>query len=238
MKRNRAAIAINGLVVCYSADWTRLKAVEVLCREVYPESEVIATNNPRELERLLACLKAQCLMMDLTARNSVGVLCSARRLHQTIPMLIIQDSVRVSDEAVAEYLGRAVMVESADVMPDELGQRLSAGYVQAAAMPAPGCVLHGRRESASDVDMILAEIDLFLDRRLAARVPSSRLREDARRLFAAGEPVKHLVRREGITAKTAYRRRAVLCRLLETRPRELLSVLTVTWGNVSPDACC
>lgn len=239
MKRNQVAIAINGLVVCYSADWTRLKTVEVLCRAAYPESEVIATNNPRELMRLLPRLKPRCLMMDLTARNAVGLLCSVRRLHQTIPMLIIQDRVRVSDEAVAEYLGRAVMVESAGVVPDVLRRRLCAGYSQAAVMPVSGCALHGSREAESDMDVILAEIDLYLYRRLAARVPSSRLREDARRLFAAGEPVQHLVRREGITAKFVYQRRAMLCRLLETRPRELSSVLTVAWGeSVSPGVYC
>lgn len=231
MKRNRAAIAINGLVISFSSDWARLKAVDVLCREAYPECEVVGASTQEALMRLLTRLKPQCLIMDLTARNAVGLLCSVRRLHRTVPVLLIQDQVRVSDEAVADYLGRAVMVESGGIVPDILRQRLSDGFVRAAALPVTGGSLCESSDTVPDMDTVLAEIEAFLCQQLAARVPSSRLREDIWRLFVTGESVKQLSRREGLRTQTIYQRRATLCRLLGTRPRDLSSVLTVAWGE-------
>lgn len=231
-RRYRAAKGINGLVLCYSADWTRRTAFEVLFRDAHPDCEVLSTGSASDLLRLLSRLRPQCLILDVVARNHVGLLYNLRRCNRNAHFVIIQNSVRLSDKAVANYIGRTLFVESAGLLPDTLRQYLKKGIMQTHFFAAPHRHFLPESEGAVPaMETVLTDVEECLYRLLAKKVRSTRLCHEARQWFAGGEKVSVLAVKAQTDKRKMYQRRAALCQLLKTRTRELPLSLTVIWGQ-------
>lgn len=232
MARKNRTVVINGLLLCYSSDWTLLAAAEALCREAHPRCDVICVSDVSELLALAARLKPQCVVLVLTARSHVGLLYNLRRHNRTVPLLILQDGVLLSDEAVADYTERAFVLDITGMRPDRLRKRLASVMVVAVASALP--LRHFLFEAGDDPvakNVIMSEIEHYIYRRLAAKIRSVRLCEDALLWFARGEQVQLIASGTSIDAGAVYQRRTTLCQHLGVRTRELPSALTVMWEN-------
>lgn len=227
--REQTAIAINGPVICYSSDWTLLKAAEVLSREAHPHSEIIPVSDVNQLQALLAQVSPRCLILALTPRNHVGLLYNLRRQNRIVPLIIFHEGIRMSDEAVADYIGRTLLIDSTGMRPNKLQKRLS-GMTQGAFSILPRGHFLYDPSGKSSMKMIVMEIEHVLYRRLAERVNSTRLTAEAKQWFSRGEQARLIASRQSIDIRVVYQRRSTLCRYLGVSPRELPSALTVEWG--------
>lgn len=233
MKKVRKMSAImNGPILCYSGEWTRLAAMNVLCQEAHPESEVVCVSDAGMLLTHFAQLRPQILVLALTARTSVSFLYSVRRQNPNVALIILQDEIRISDEAVSDYIGRTMLWNISGMRPNDLRDRLRSAEGKIMALPPPDrhFFCYFGKDSPFRVT-VMKEIENCLYKRLSAKTRSARLREEAMRWFSQGVTVSQLARTYGITARIIYQRRSTLCQILKTRPSELPFSLRAEWGE-------
>lgn len=231
-KARKTSAAMNGPVLCYSGEWTRLTAMKILCQEAHPKNEVVCVSDTRTFLRHSAQLRPQVLVLALTARQSVSFLYSVRRQNPNVALIILQDEIRIIDEAVSDYIGRTMLLDISGMHPDDLRDYLESAKRHAMALPPPD--RHFFYYYGEDLSLrvtIMMEIENCLYKRLSAKTRSARLREEAMQWFSHGVTVSQLVRMYGITARVLYQRRSTLCRILKTRPSELPFSLRAEWGK-------
>lgn len=233
MKKVRKTSALmNGPVLCYSGEWTRLAAMNVLCQEAHPKSEVMCVSDAGMLLTHFAELEPQILVLALTARTSVSFLYSVRKQNPNLALIILQDEIRIIDEAVSDYIGRTMLLNISEMRPDDLRDCLGSAKGQAMSLPPPDRHFFYYCGADSTVQiMIMKEIENCLCKRLSAKTRSARLREEAIRWFSQEVTVPQLARTYGITARIIYQRRSTLCQILKTRPSELPFSLKAEWGE-------
>lgn len=223
---------MNGPVLCYSSEWVRLAAMNVLCKAAYSESEVVCVSDVGVMLKNAAQQRPHILVLALTARRSLSILYRVRRQNPNTALIILQDEVRISDEAVSDYIGRTILLNISEMKPDDLLKRLrsAAGQVRALHPPGRRFSYYCGEDSPFKV-AVMMEIENCLYRRLSARTQSARLREEAMRWFSQEVSVSQLASTYGIAARIIYYRRRTLCRILKTRPSELPFSLKVEWGE-------
>lgn len=231
-KVRKTSVIMNGPILCYSGEWTRLAAMNVLCQEAHPESEVVCFSDIGRLLCHSAQMRPQLLVLAITARTSVSFLYRVRRQNPNVAVIILQDEIRIIDEAVSDYIGRAMLLNISGMHPDDLRERLESAKGQVIALPSPGRrFFYYCGEDSPFRVTIMMEIESCLYKRLSAKTRSARLREEAMRWFSQAVTVPQLAGMYGIAARIIYQRRSTLCQILKTRPSELPFSLRAEWGE-------
>lgn len=107
--------------IVFSTEWAKATALRYLCGYSGAEGDIYveAVSDVRVLFSRLNETHSDtpdAIVLDIPARDYVGLLCYIRRLHPALPVIIVQPRILFSDRAVASWFGNIWLREYDSLM--------------------------------------------------------------------------------------------------------------------------
>lgn len=229
--------------IVYSTEWAKTIALKYLCghsacgKEVFVET----TGDLRTLFSRLSTKSTEVpdiIVLDIPARDYVGLLCHIRRLHPALPVVITQSRILFSDRAVASWFGNIWLREYDSLLAGDPGALIGSCLTDlqfAGTYSSAACSTEcpGRMSDA----ILLNHVERWLCGRLTERIGSGLCAQVATEWLSRGISAQEVGKRLNRSDKLVYHYRSRIIQELRIsgHPRDFIASLSLKEGPVPSD---
>lgn len=227
-------------VIVFSTEWAKAIALKYLCGHSACDQE-ISVETTGDLRAVFSRLNEKSsyvpdiIVLDIPARDYVGLLCHIRHLHPALPVVITQSRILFSDRAVASWFGNIWLREYDSLLagyPDALLGSSLTDLRFAGAYSSAACLTEcpGRMSDA----LLLKRVERWLCGRLTERVGSGLCAQVATEWLSRGISAQEVGKRLNRSDKLVYHYRSRIIQELRIsgHPRDFIASLSLKEGPV------